>query len=454
MPTPSQGTHTGAIAVAVNQEIDVVRFAATSAIDGQLSTAIQLGPYTRVDLDTIKWQPAVGVCTTRVQLKGIPSVANRAWPGYLLEWLEDWNDNEFLIQSSPPRVGICQQGVLVHHEGQSYIRKNRLDVAGAYTFYPYTNGEPPFENMDEVWTIDVKMEKLNPDRLTITVSGDLHPGISHVAGPIDDATDFNTIWVGHTWEQRPRIEERILLCDFPINAQILGGRLILEESVGAVPVITAFTATDECSTQAARIEVGCKGVEALTMTATVAGPQTITGYYVSFDDRTPLPLPGVFNTPVININYTLMPNPDHGQHPDQFPEGVWPMYCWAVSDGLKVSAAATANVKFCYIRLDGIVPELYPDQAPPPWHYRIGETAIVEGGVLSLDTLYPGDDITYTIPPSADDGIFEIVNGVLKFKVAPTGPPSENQSYYVVYVKAENEHGLYGCTRFIIYGAV
>lgn len=437
----------GSVATFTETELDIAEFDSVLLPDGSLPEPIVIGRYTRLRMEKLNHQDSLGSTTYEVSYRGIARTG--PFPGQCLMLAinddRQYKNYGFAVSENyyfyP--IAVTQLGVFIHDFTKTYNPQRVNDYVNNYDFYPWS-AEVPFGDKTEVWTVR-KIRSVTDGVATesYTITGSLHVGQTFTAGPVIFSDGFlaREMAIGYPWEMEADF------VDYPQALEVVGARLILNDAVGAVPTITSFTATPVSSPWNERYFSGID-FQLLTLEGTVAGPQTVNGYFSSmWGTPNPIPLANVFSPTSPGTIETIR----NGQNNGPYAPGPYNIYGWVSTDGLKVSARSEIEVYACDISLDGFA-RTDEDEDTVGHKYTVGQTAIVRGGVLAALTPNPGQSFTWSLIEQGDQ-LWEIVNGVLRFKAPATYPQglrANPLNQYIVYVNVVCGDGYAYNQRFIL----
>lgn len=437
----------GSVATFTETELDIAEFDSTLLPDGSLPEPIVIGRYTRLRMEKLNHQDSLGSTTYEVSYRGIARTG--PFPGQCLMLAinddRQYRSYGFAVSENyyfyP--IAVTQLGVFIHDFTKTYNPQRVNDYVNNYDFYPWS-ADVPFGDKTEVWTVR-KIRSVTDGVATesYTITGSLHVGQTFTAGPITFSDGFlaREMAIGYPWE----LEADFV--DYPQALEVMGARLILNDSVGATPTVTAFTVNPVAAFWNERLGYGVgAGLEVLSLTGNVAGPQVVNGYYASmWGTPNPVPLANVFSP----TSPPLIEGIRNSQHNVPSGPGLFDVYGWVSTDGLKVSARATAQSYAIDIAVDGFSTTSVDTVGH---HYTVGQTGITRGGVLTLLSPRPAQTVTWIVIPDADD-IFEVVNGVLRFKAPATYPQglyANPLNEWSIFLAAEAEDGYNTSIRVLL----
>lgn len=444
-------------------EIEPIVVAATEAEvgpDGVLYNPITIQRYDMWQYSTdhengIKHYDALGSTSFEIGLKNIGKLM--PYPGGSLMFThqecDDYTDfgfaktngadNQYWFLMALTQMGVFYQDWSLPNDEffAKYVPQFIHDYQHMYDFMPWVGpGEVPWGDTTEIWK--VKKTRVVVDTTateTWYLTGDKHPGQEWSAGPVEIPSSYRThCSSGWGWAPDSDFADQV-----PIDMQIISTTIILEDAGGVAPEAPV----GESGTPVAHAHYG-------GWHPTFAAPLTAvgaTGFACRWYNQAPLPLPG---------GYTAEPGPPsryqqaRGRNSMEVSEGlpgVNNLYVWAVNNDLTVGPETTIPFYFLDIAIDGSNQAgLVPEHSVVA-HYRPGQTAIVEGGVLSMFTPNVGDNITWTFGNGGyeEEALFEMVNGILRFKVPAVRRDTADGRYYIS-LRGTDEHGLVADRSFNI----
>jgi hypothetical protein len=344
-------------------------------------------------------------------------------------------DNQWIFLMAITQMGVFYQDWSLPNEewATKYVPKFVHDYQNLYDFKPWVGpGEIPWGDTTETWSIK-KTRTVVDTTATETwyLKGDKHPGQEWSAGPVTLISSSRT-YCSSGWGWAPDSDFTEVV---PNELQIVGSRVILEDAGGTAPAAPVGEALEP---------VGHAGVVGWhTAFAEPLTAEGATGFACRWYNQAPLPLPGVYTAnPSPPVRYQQAAGHNAMEVSEALP-GVNNLYVWAVNDQLTVGPGTTIPFYFMDITIDGSNQQGYVPQHSTVAHYRPGQTAIVEGGVLSMFTPNVGDEITWTFGNGGyeEEALFEMVNGILKFKVPAVRRDTVDGRYYIS-LRGTDAHGL------------
>jgi hypothetical protein len=454
--------------------IEIDNISAELDISGNLALPLFLNGTRRVSLGNIRHLNAeMGPTTMRLNFKNVPDLTNRPYPGLCFCYCYGGDYAEVYGFLAPAEMtngqkfvffAVTDLGVFVHeahHIGnnpaedfKTYYPTYVHDYINMYDFTAF-NEPVPFGDVEEVWTIDIKRTVVGlTSEIETVFTGSNHPGKRYVALVI-----VNDLFMRNGEQVIDSSIGYGMMNDsdfknYPTNLQVLSGSLILNNRTGVLPVITTFTPD---AIAGRTINEGGYDIGIVSLVVN----EPVSGYYFTADANIPppLPLPGVY-APTLNPPIPVWAT-SHFEGANLITNvGAKTVYLYVVNATNDVSLRASASVFLPEVMLDGKFqfganPNLKTNStlADGEHTYTVGQTAIGAGGVLSMITPHVGEAVTYTLTPTPGGGatnnnLFEIVNGILKFKAAAV---DNDQHTYTVHVTATDESLLEVSSLFAIY---